>query len=209
MPSDRSSIEAVVQTYFDGLYEGDADKLAAQLWSLVLETASVAFVVFLASLALMRTLLRRWLDNLGRLRSFEDDVAAGRVTAEAALLANAPTEIKEAIRAVNRSAASLREHGIRRVWLWGRGVDTERFDPARRSPRLRHEVAPGGGLLVGYVGRLAPEKRVDLLWQVGGLPGVRLVIAGDGPAGPRGTRPRAGPGAGRRGPRGSASPRPP
>ena len=26
---DRSSIEAVVQTYFDGLYEGDADKLAA------------------------------------------------------------------------------------------------------------------------------------------------------------------------------------
>jgi hypothetical protein len=26
---DRSSIEAVVQTYFDGLYEGDADKLAS------------------------------------------------------------------------------------------------------------------------------------------------------------------------------------
>jgi hypothetical protein len=29
MSSDRSSVEAVVQTYFDGLYEGDADKLAA------------------------------------------------------------------------------------------------------------------------------------------------------------------------------------
>jgi hypothetical protein len=28
MSSDRSSVEAVVQTYFDGLYEGDADKLA-------------------------------------------------------------------------------------------------------------------------------------------------------------------------------------
>ena len=82
------------------------------------------------------------------------------------------------------SAASLREHGVQRVWLWGRGVDTERFDPARRSPRLRHELAPGGELLVGYVGRLAPEKRVDLLWQVAGLPGVRLVIVGDGPAGP-------------------------
>ena len=26
---DRAAIEAVVQTYFDGLYEGDADKLAA------------------------------------------------------------------------------------------------------------------------------------------------------------------------------------
>ena len=81
------------------------------------------------------------------------------------------------------SAASLREHGVQRVWLWGRGVDTERFDPARRSPRLRHELAPGGEALVGYVGRLAPEKRVDLLGQVAGLPGVRLVIVGDGPAG--------------------------
>ena len=80
------------------------------------------------------------------------------------------------------SAASLREHGIRRVWLWGRGVDSERFDPARRSPRLRHELAPGGELLVGYVGRLAAEKRVDLLGQVAGLPGVRLVIVGGGPA---------------------------
>ena len=29
MSPDRSSVESVVQTYFDGLYEGDADKLAA------------------------------------------------------------------------------------------------------------------------------------------------------------------------------------
>jgi len=93
----------------------DEEKLAAQLWSLVLETAGVASVVFVASLALMRTLVRRWLDNLGRLRSFEDDVAAGRVTAEAALLADAPTEIKEAIRAVNRSAASLRDQFGQRI----------------------------------------------------------------------------------------------
>jgi phosphatidylinositol alpha 1,6-mannosyltransferase len=81
------------------------------------------------------------------------------------------------------SAASLREHGVQRIWLWGRGVDTERFDPARRSPLLRHELAPGGELLVGYVGRLAPEKRVDLLGQVAATPGVRLVVVGGGPAG--------------------------
>jgi diguanylate cyclase (GGDEF)-like protein/PAS domain S-box-containing protein len=93
----------------------DEEKLAAQLWSLVLETAGVAFVVFVASVALMRTLVRRWLDNLGRLRSFEHDVAAGRITAEAALLANAPTEIQEAIRAVNRSAASLRDQFGQRI----------------------------------------------------------------------------------------------
>ncbi|WP_200948907.1 MULTISPECIES: EAL domain-containing protein [unclassified Massilia] len=93
----------------------DEEKLAAQVWSLVLETAGVAFVVFVASLVLMRTLVRRWLDNLGRLRSFEHDVAAGRVTAEAALLADAPTEIQEAIRAVNRSAASLRDQFGQRI----------------------------------------------------------------------------------------------
>ena len=85
----------------------DERKLAAQLWTMVLESASLAGIAFVASLALMRTLLRRWLDHLGRLRSFERDVAAGRVTAEAAL-AGAPSEIEEAIRAVNRGAASLR-----------------------------------------------------------------------------------------------------
>jgi phosphatidylinositol alpha 1,6-mannosyltransferase len=80
------------------------------------------------------------------------------------------------------SAGSLREHGVERVRVWGRGVDTELFDPAKRSARLRRELAPGVEVLVGYVGRLAPEKRVDLLGQVAALPGARLVIVGGGPA---------------------------
>lgn len=80
------------------------------------------------------------------------------------------------------SAAALHDHGVERVWLWGRGVDAERFDPAHRDGALRRELAPGGELLVGYVGRLAAEKRVDLLAGVAALPGVRLVVVGGGPA---------------------------
>jgi phosphatidylinositol alpha 1,6-mannosyltransferase len=37
-------------------------------------------------------------------------------------------------------------------------------------------------LLAGYVGRLAVEKRLDLLARVATLPGLRLVIVGSGPA---------------------------
>src|ERR1022692_788701 len=80
------------------------------------------------------------------------------------------------------SAACLHSQGIQRVWLWGRGVDTERFDPARRSASLRRSLTPGGEVLVGYVGRLAAEKRVDLLARVATLPGTRLIIVGTGPA---------------------------
>jgi phosphatidylinositol alpha 1,6-mannosyltransferase len=80
------------------------------------------------------------------------------------------------------TAAELVSHGFERVWLWTRGVDAVRFDPAKRSQSLRAELAPGGDLLVGYVGRLAVEKRLDLLAGVANLPGVRLVIVGSGPA---------------------------
>jgi phosphatidylinositol alpha 1,6-mannosyltransferase len=80
------------------------------------------------------------------------------------------------------TAASLREHGFARVQVWARGVDTVRFHPAKRSERLRRELAPGGDVLAGYIGRLAAEKRLDLLAEVARLPGVRLVIVGAGPA---------------------------
>ncbi|MEU3728845.1 glycosyltransferase family 1 protein [Streptomyces sp. NPDC033538] len=78
----------------------------------------------------------------------------------------------------------LRAHGVPRVALWPRGVDTARFRPDRRDETLRRELAPDGELIVGYVGRLAPEKQVELLAGVCALDGVRVVVVGDGPSRP-------------------------
>jgi len=79
------------------------------------------------------------------------------------------------------AAAALIEHGIPRVHRWGRGVDIDRFRPSRRDEQLRARLAPGGELLVGFVGRLAPEKKVLRLAALQGMPGIRLVVVGDGP----------------------------
>jgi phosphatidylinositol alpha 1,6-mannosyltransferase len=76
---------------------------------------------------------------------------------------------------------ALVRHGITGVEVWRRGVDAERFHPRHRSPALRRRLAPGGEVLVGYVGRLAAEKRVGLLAALEGLEGCRVVVVGDGP----------------------------
>lgn len=76
----------------------------------------------------------------------------------------------------------LRRRGFPRLALWARGVDDQRFHPRHRSEELRSRLAPDGEVLVGYVGRVAPEKRPWMLGHLTGLPGVRLVVVGDGPA---------------------------
>jgi phosphatidylinositol alpha 1,6-mannosyltransferase len=80
------------------------------------------------------------------------------------------------------SAADLLAHGVMNVWLWRRGVDSTLFHPSRRDDAIRRALAPNGETVVGYVGRLAAEKRIDLLAATAARSGIRLVVVGDGPA---------------------------
>ena len=70
--------------------------------------------------------------------------------------------------------------------VWGRGVDTVRFTPARRDEALRAGLLGDGNVLLLFVGRLSAEKRVDVLLDAfarlgAAMPGARLVLAGEGP----------------------------
>jgi phosphatidylinositol alpha 1,6-mannosyltransferase len=79
------------------------------------------------------------------------------------------------------AAYQLRAHGIGPVAIWGRGVDGRRFNPRHRSEQLNRDLGGVGTLVVGFVGRLAAEKRVQMLEPATRLRGVRVVIVGDGP----------------------------
>lgn len=83
--------------------------------------------------------------------------------------------------APSRSALrQLHAHQVPRVKMWGRGVDTVRFSPQFRDEHWRAEHARGRSI-VGYVGRLAPEKQVADLRMLTDIPDTQLVIVGDGP----------------------------
>lgn len=84
--------------------------------------------------------------------------------------------------------ADLRAADVPRLERWGRGVDLERYHPSRRSSpaavELRARIAPAGETVVGYVGRVAPEKSLERLVELRGIPGMRLAVVGDGPGMP-------------------------
>ncbi|TQO19369.1 phosphatidylinositol alpha 1,6-mannosyltransferase [Rhodoglobus vestalii] len=92
--------------------------------------------------------------------------------------------------------SDLQEIGLTRLQRWGRGVDLTMYHPAKKlswaTVKLRKRLAPQGEVVVGYVGRIAPEKQVERLRALHGLTGVRVVIVGDGPAVPSVTRALAG-----------------
>jgi len=83
--------------------------------------------------------------------------------------------------------ASLAAAGFQRLKVVSRGVDTAAFDPAHRSAALRAQwgLAPDE-LAVLSVGRLAPEKNLDLMVRAFDAiaqrnPRARLVVVGHGP----------------------------
>jgi len=75
----------------------------------------------------------------------------------------------------------LRERGIGPVALWPRGVDQQRFSPMHRDEHFRRRLAPQGEVIVGYVGRLAREKQLERLAPLTEVPGLKVVMVGDGP----------------------------
>jgi phosphatidylinositol alpha 1,6-mannosyltransferase len=75
---------------------------------------------------------------------------------------------------------NLEAHRIPRVFKWARGVDITGFAPSARDERLRVSWSPEGRPIVGFVGRLAPEKHVERLAVLAGRDDLQLVVVGDG-----------------------------
>ncbi|WP_291040414.1 glycosyltransferase family 1 protein [Herbiconiux sp.] len=85
------------------------------------------------------------------------------------------------------SRNDLEGAGVQRIELWGRGVDLDRYHPNHRTrpaaAALRSLLSSNGrDVVVGYVGRIAPEKGLERFAALRGIPGIHLAIVGDGPS---------------------------
>ena len=84
----------------------------------------------------------------------------------------------------NWSCEDLKSTGVPNVHLWPRGVDSQKFSPEKRDINLRCQLLADrpDRKLVGYIGRLANEKRIDDLATLDARDDIQLVIVGEGPA---------------------------
>ena len=147
-------------------------------------------VVHLASPALLGSaaveVARRW--ALPTVAVFQTDLPgfAGRYRlpgGEAlwSLLRRVHSAVDRTLVPSSATMEALSSRDFPRLYLWRRGVDTLRFHPDHRDEELRRGLAPRGETIVGYVGRLARDKRVELLAHVARLRGITMVVVGDGP----------------------------
>lgn len=86
-------------------------------------------------------------------------------------------------------ASLLRGWGVTSpIGIWSRGIDHDRFNPARRSLEWRRSLGIGDGeVAVGFLGRLVLEKGLDIFAEVIGelrRRGVshKVLVIGEGPA---------------------------
>ena len=82
------------------------------------------------------------------------------------------------------SCKDLEQSGVKNVHLWQRGVDAVKFSPEKRDIDLRCELLGSrpDRKIIGYVGRLANEKRIDDLATLDARDDIQFVIVGEGPA---------------------------
>ena len=122
---------------------------------------------FAAAYGVKSVMARRFIDN--RLRKIHSEVT----------LTLAPSM---------SSLNYLNALGVQNVKVWRRGVDTRSFSPSRKDEFLREKWNAGANtVVVGYVGRLAPEKKIFNLSSITTLRNtsearVQLVFIGDGPS---------------------------
>ncbi|MBB3219480.1 EAL domain-containing protein [Pseudoduganella umbonata] len=92
----------------------DEAAIAQRLWEMIRDAALLAAACVLLSLFAMHRLLRRWLGQLTRLQRYEEDLSSGAADA-AARSGDAPLEIEQAMRAVDRITHSIRSRFDQRI----------------------------------------------------------------------------------------------
>ncbi|WP_018249526.1 glycosyltransferase family 4 protein [Orenia marismortui] len=85
------------------------------------------------------------------------------------------------------SLEELSDNGIKNLEIWDRGINSKLYSPQYRDEDLRESYELGDRITLLYVGRLAPEKNLNLLMESMKIINqkykdqVRLLITGDGP----------------------------
>lgn len=87
----------------------------------------------------------------------------------------------------NETKKEVESKGFSNVHIWSRGVDCQKFHPNFSSDKIRDKYEIKEPFILSYVGRLAPEKDLDIFMQVAHeLPEeikgkVHWLVAGEGP----------------------------